>query len=154
WLDPSTGMSYLINVYTPQPFVNSVNSVNTVPVESLGSREESLKDGVQLLGNMANINPVGTPGVVTHGNIMPLFDIYVSTEGRDLGGVLADVEKIVEDMKGEKPRTAEVQIHGQASLMNDAYFELIVGLLGAIVLVYLLIVVNFQSWLDPFIIIT
>ena len=154
WLDPSTGMSYLINVYTPQPFVNSVNSVNTVPVESLGSREESLKDGVQLLGNMANINPVGTPGVVTHGNIMPLFDIYVSAEGRDLGGVLADVEKIVEDMKGEKPRTAEVQIHGQASLMNDAYFELIVGLLGAIVLVYLLIVVNFQSWLDPFIIIT
>lgn len=154
WLDPSSGMSYLINVYTPQPFINSVNSINTIPVEASGSRTESLNDKVQLLGNMANITPVGTPGVVTHGNIMPLFDIYVSTEGRDLGGVLADVEKIVEDMKDEKPRSAEVEIRGQASLMNDAYFELIFGLLGAIVLVYLLIVVNFQSWLDPFIIIT
>ncbi len=154
WLDPSSGMSYLINVYTPQPFINSVNSINTIPVEASGSRAESLNDKVQLLGNMANITPVGTPGVVTHGNIMPLFDIYVSTEGRDLGGVLADVEKIVEDMKDEKPRSAEVEIRGQASLMNDAYFELIFGLLGAIVLVYLLIVVNFQSWLDPFIIIT
>ena len=154
WLDPSSGMSYLINVYTPQPFINSVNSINTIPVEASGSRADSLNDKVQLLGNMANITPVGTPGVVTHGNIMPLFDIYVSTEGRDLGGVLADVEKIVEDMKDEKPRSAEVEIRGQASLMNDAYFELIFGLLGAIVLVYLLIVVNFQSWLDPFIIIT
>lgn len=154
WLDPSSGMSYLINVYTPQPFINSVNSINTIPVEASGSRADSLNDKVQLLGNMANITPVGTPGVVTHGNIMPLFDIYVSTEGRDLGGVLADVEKIVEDMKDEKPRSAEVEIRGQASLMNDAYFELIFGLLGAIALVYLLIVVNFQSWLDPFIIIT
>jgi len=154
WLDPSSGMSYLINVYTPQPFINSVNSINTIPVEASGSRADSLNDKVQLLGNMANITPVGTPGVVTHGNIMPLFDIYVSTEGRDLGGVLADVEKIVKDMKDEKPRSAEVEIRGQASLMNDAYFELIFGLLGAIVLVYLLIVVNFQSWLDPFIIIT
>ncbi|MBL8036015.1 MAG: efflux RND transporter permease subunit [Nitrospira sp.] len=154
WLDPSTGMSYLINVYTPQPFTNSINSIKTVPVESSGSKEGSLNDRVQLLGNLANITPVGTPGVVTHGNIMPLFDIYVSTEGRDLGSVLADVEKIVEDMKDEKPRSAEVEIRGQASLMNDAYFELIFGLLGAIVLVYLLIVVNFQSWLDPFIIIT
>jgi len=123
WLDPSTGMSYLINE-------------------------------VQLLGNLTDLSVEGTPGVVTHGNIMPLFDIYVSTEGRDLGAVLVDVEKVTESLKHEKPRTAEIEIHGQAQLMRDAYSELIFGLLAAIVLIYLLIVVNFQSWLDPFIIIT
>jgi multidrug efflux pump subunit AcrB len=85
---------------------------------------------------------------------MPLFNIYVSAEGRDLGGVLTDVEKITKSMKDEMPRSAAIEIHGQASLMHDAYFELIFGLLAAVALVYLLIVVNFQSWLDPFIIIT
>ena len=109
---------------------------------------------MQLLGNLANISAEGTPGVITHGNIMPLFDIYVSAEGRDLGGVLADVEKVTKSMEDELPRSAAIEIHGQAALMHDAYFELIFGLLAAIALVYLLIVVNFQSWLDPFIIIT
>jgi multidrug efflux pump subunit AcrB len=103
---------------------------------------------------LADISAEGTPGVVTHGNIMPLFNIYVSAEGRDLGGVLADVEKVTKSMEHELPRTAAIEIHGQASLMHDAYFELIFGLLAAVALVYLLIVVNFQSWLDPFIIIT
>ena len=152
WLDPSTGMSYLINVYTPQSQINSVNSLKTIPVDS--SSNSSNENNMQLLGNLANISAEGTPGVVTHGNIMPLFNIYVSAEGRDLGGVLTDVEKITKSMKHEKPSSAEVEIHGQAELMRDAYFELIFGLLAAIVLIYLLIVVNFQSWLDPFIIIT
>jgi multidrug efflux pump subunit AcrB len=151
WLDPSTGMSYMINVYNPQPQISSLNSIKTVPVDSSNG---AAKDDVQLLGNLARITPIGTPGVVTHGNIMPLFDIYVSAEGRDLGGVLSDVQKIVASMEHEKPRSAAVEIHGQAALMYDAYAELIFGLLAAIVLIYLLIVVNFQSWLDPFIIIT
>ena len=152
WLDPSTGMSYLINVYTPQSQINSVNSLKTIPVES--SSNSSNENKMQLLGNLADISAEGTPGVVTHGNIMPLFNIYVSAEGRDLGGVLADVEKVAKSMEDELPRSAAVEIHGQAALMHDAYFELIFGLLAAISLVYLLIVVNFQSWLDPFIIIT
>jgi multidrug efflux pump subunit AcrB len=151
WLDPSTGMSYLINVYTPQPQINSLNSLRTIPTNS---SDNPSKDDVQLLGNLADLSAEGTPGVITHGNIMPLFNIYVSAEGRDLGGVLTDVEKIAKSMEHEKPRSAELEIHGQASLMHDAYFELIFGLLAAIALVYLLIVVNFQSWLDPFIIIT
>jgi multidrug efflux pump subunit AcrB len=151
WLDPSTGMSYLINVYTPQAQINSLNSLRTVPVDS---SDNPSKEDVQLLGNLADLSAEGTPGVVTHGNIMPLFDVYVSAEGRDLGGVLGDVQKIAKDMEHEKPRSAELEIQGQASLMHDAYSELIFGLLAAIVLVYLLIVVNFQSWLDPFIIIT
>jgi multidrug efflux pump subunit AcrB len=152
WLDPRTGMSYLINVYTPQPQINSINSLKTIPVES--SSNSSNDHDVQLLGNLASLSAEGTPGVITHANIMPLFDIYVSTEGRDLGGVLTDVEKVAKSMEDELPRSAAIEIHGQASLMHDAYFELIFGLLAAIGLVYLLIVVNFQSWLDPFIIIT
>ncbi len=155
WLDPSTGMSYLINVYTPQPQINSVNSLKTIPVEAASnSAKDKQGQEVQLLGNLADITATGTPGVITHGNIMPLFNIYISAEGRDLGGVLADVQKVAKSMEDEKPRTAELEIHGQASLMHDAYFELIFGLLAAVVLIYLLIVVNFQSWLDPFIIIT
>ncbi len=159
WLDPSTGMSYLINVYTPQAQINSVNSLKTIPVESSdnssnNSDNSSNKNDVQLLGNLTELKAEGTPGVITHGNIMPLFDVYVSTEGRDLGGVLADVQKIVTSMEREKPPSAAIEIHGQAALMYEAYAELIFGLLAAIVLVYLLIVVNFQSWLDPFIIIT
>jgi multidrug efflux pump subunit AcrB len=152
WLDPTTGMSYLINVYTPQAQINSVNSLNTIPIDS--SSNGSNDRDVQLLGNLADISAQGTPGVITHGNIMPLFDVYVSAEGRDLGGVLGDVQKIADRMKGELPRSAAIEIRGQAALMHDAYFQLIFGLLAAILLVYLLIVVNFQSWLDPFIIIT
>ena len=152
WLDPATGMSYLINVYTPQPQINSLNSLQTIPIDS--SDNSSNGHDLQLLGNLADLSAEGTPGVITHGNIMPLFDIYISAEGRDLGGILGDVEKIAKSMEHEKPSSAHIEIHGQASLMHDAYFELIFGLLSAIVLVYLLIVVNFQSWLDPFIIIT
>lgn len=152
WLDPSTGMSYLINVYTPQPQINSINSLKTIPVDSAGSA--GTDHDVQLLGNLADLTAEGTPGVITHGNIMPLFDIYVSAEGRDLGSVLTDVERVAKSMEAELPHSAKLEIHGQASLMYEAYAELIFGLLAAIVLVYLLIVVNFQSWLDPFIIIT
>jgi len=152
WLDPKTGMSYLINVYTPQPQVDSVNSLRTIPVNS--SSNHANEQQTQLLGNLTKISAEGTPGMITHGNLMPLFDLYVSAEERDLGGLLADVEKITKSMEHEMPRSADLEIHGQASLMYEAYGQLILGLLGAIVLIYLLIVVNFQSWLDPFIIIT
>jgi multidrug efflux pump subunit AcrB len=152
WLEPTTGMSYLINVYTPQAQINSINSLKTIPVDSSGN--SSNDRDVQLLGNLAEITAEGTPGVITHGNIMPLFDIYVSAEGRDLGGVLADVETVAKGMEPQLPHSARLEVHGQASLMYEAYAELIFGLLAAVLLVYLLIVVNFQSWLDPFIIIT
>lgn len=152
WLDRKTGMSYRINVYTPQPQLTSIKNLMTVPV---AAEERALSENnVQLLGNLANFTLVGTPGAITHRNIMPLFDINVSAEGRDLGGVLADVEKVAHSMQEELPRSAAIEIHGQAELMHDAHVELVGGLVAAIVLVYLLIVVNFQSWLDPFIIIT
>jgi multidrug efflux pump subunit AcrB len=152
WLDRKTGMSYRINVYTPQPQLTSIKDLMTVPV---AAEDRALSEhNVQLLGNLANFSLVGTPGAITHRNIMPLFDINVSAEGRDLGGVLAEVEKVAKSMKEEMPRSAAIEIHGQAELMHDAHVELVGGLAAAIVLVYLLIVVNFQSWLDPFIIIT
>jgi multidrug efflux pump subunit AcrB len=162
WLDPSTGMSYRIDVQSPQPEIHSVQNIMITPVAGSASKTGSPPDSaapdegtddVQLLGNLASITAIGTPGVITHGNIMPLFDVYVAAEGRDLGGVLASVEEVTHQMEHDKPKSAAIEIHGQATLMHDAYRDLIVGLLGAVVLIYLLMVVNFQSWLDPFIII-
>ena len=155
WLDRKTGMSYRINVYTPQAQLTSIKDLMTVPV----SREEGAEHSegvrnVQLLGNLAKISAVGTPGAVTHGNILPLIDVYVSAEGRDLNSVLEDVEEVIHEMESELPKGAIIEIRGQAEVMRAALREMLFGLIAAVVLVYLLIVVNFQSWVDPFIIIT
>ncbi len=152
WLDRKTGMSYRINVYTPQPQLTSIKDLMTVPVNH--EDRDASNNNVKLLGNVTTLSVIGTPGVVTHQNLMPLFDIYVSAEGRDLGSVLADVEKVTHSMEAELPRGAALEIRGQAETMQEAYIELLVGLVVAIALVYLLIVVNFQSWLDPFIIVS
>ncbi len=152
WLDQKDGNSYQINVYTPQPQLTRMQDLLTIPVDA--GEVEASKNETQLLGGVASISAVGTPGVVTHANIMPLFDIYVSAEGRDLGGVLDDVKEAAKSLEKELPRGASLEIHGQAETMHGAYIELIGGLIAAIVFIYLLIVVNFQSWLDPFIIIT
>ncbi len=154
WLDRTTGMSYRINVYTPQAQLTSIKDLNIVPV---GQEHVESSDGirnVQLLGNMAKISAIGTPGAVTHGNIMPLIDVYVSAEGRDLNSVLVEVEKVIHGMESDLPRGATIEIRGQAEVMRAALTEMLFGLIAAVVLVYLLLVVNFQSWLDPFIIIT
>ena len=152
WLDHKTGLSYQINIYTPQSQLTSIKDLMTVPVNR--NDLDSSQNTVQLLGNVTTLSMIGTPGLISHANIMPLFNIYVSAEGRDLGGVLADVEKAAKSLEKELPRSATLEIHGQAETMYKTYVELIVGLIFAVVLVYLLIVVNFQSWLDPFIIIS
>jgi multidrug efflux pump subunit AcrB len=155
WLDRSTRQSYRLNVYTPQPQLTSVKDLMSIPVApEVRDHEDGSEDTVQLLGNMTNLSLIGTPGVVTHRNLLPMIDVLVSAEGRDLGGVLADVRKIAASMRDELPRGSEVEIHGQSEVMHEAFVELGGGLLVAILLVYLLIVVNFQSWIDPFIIIT
>ena len=152
WLDLKTGMSYQINIYQPQPWVSSTNELNRIPVKPVG--EGGLDQDYQLLGNLTKKSPVGTPGLVTHRGIMPLIEVYVSAEGRGLGDVLDDVKKIVNEMDEEVPRGSAVQIAGQAANMVTTYGELLVGLAAAVVLIYLLLVINFQSWLVPFIIIT
>ncbi|MCS6306535.1 MAG: efflux RND transporter permease subunit [Nitrospira sp.] len=154
WLDRQSGMSYRINVYTPQPQLTSVKDLMTVPVSREGGSSEEGVRNVQLLGNLAKISAIGTPGAVTHGNIMPLIDVYVAPEGRDLNSVLVEVEQIIDGMESELPRGSIIEIKGQAEVMRAALREMLFGLIAAVVLVYLLIVVNFQSWLDPFIIIT
>jgi multidrug efflux pump subunit AcrB len=152
WLDLKTGMSYQINIYQPQPWVSSTNELNRIPVKPVG--EGGLDQDYQLLGNLTQKSPVGTPGLVTHRGIMPLVEVYVSAEGRGLGDVLDDVKKIVNEMDEEVPRGSAVQIAGQAENMVTTYGELLIGLAAAVVLIYLLLVINFQSWLVPFIIIT
>ncbi|GKS68908.1 multidrug efflux pump subunit AcrB [Nitrosomonas sp. PY1] len=152
WLDERTGISYQINIYTPQPQLASIKDLMTIPVNS--GDIDSADRSIQLLGNLTELSAIGSPGLVTHKGIMPLFNIFVSAEGRGLGGVLADVEKIVHDMEKDLPRGSAVEISGQAETMRSAYSELVFGLVAAVVLIYLLLVVNFQSWLDPFIIIT
>jgi multidrug efflux pump subunit AcrB len=155
WLDRSTQQSYRLNVYTPQSQLSSIQNLKTIPVApEMRDHEINSKETLQMLGNITKLSLIGTPGVVTHRNLLPMFDVLVSAEGRDLGGVLADVRKIVESMKNELPRGSEVEIHGQSEVMHDTFVELGGGLIVAILLIYLLIVVNFQSWLDPFIIIT
>jgi len=154
WLDRQTGMSYRINVYTPQAQLTSVNDLMVVPVGREQNESSGETRNVQLLGNLAKISAVGTPGAVTHGNILPLIDVYVSAEGRDLNSVLEDVEEVIHSMESELPQGAIIEIRGQAEVMRAALREMLFGLIAAVVLVYLLIVVNFQSWVDPFIIIT
>lgn len=153
WMDRKTGLSYQINIYVPQPQMRRTEDLLTVPINK-GDLSDNSENSTQLLGNIATITPTGTPGLVTHQNLLPLIDVYVSSEGRDLGGVLSDSQKIMESMKSELPRGAAIEIQGQAETMRSAYLELLGGLVAAILLVYLLIVVNFQSWTDPFIIIT
>lgn len=152
WLDQRTGNSYQINIYTPQQQLTSVKDLMTVPVVS-SDTDSTIRD-MHLLGNVTTLSAIGTPGQVTHKGIMPLINVFVSAEGRGLGGVLEDVDRIVDGMKKDLPRGSAVEISGQAETMRSAYSELVIGLAAAVVLVYLLLVVNFQSWLDPFIIIT
>ena len=152
WLDLKTGISYQINIYNPQHQVASINDLNTIAVKKKG--DAGLDEDYQLLGNLTKLSQVGTPGLVTHRGVMPLIEVYVSAEGRGLGGVLADVEKIVDKMKDGLPRGSTIRISGQAETMVSTYGELLIGLLAAIALIYLMLVINFQSWLIPFIIIT
>jgi len=154
WLDRKTGMTYRINVYTPQPQLTSINDLMSVPVSREQTEPSENIRNVQLLGNLATISARGTPGALTHGNIMPLIDVYVSAEGRDLNSVLEEVEEVIHSMESELPKASRIEIKGQAEVMRAALREMLFGLIASVVLVYLLIVVNFQSWVDPFIIIT
>ena len=148
WLNPENGVSYPIVVQMPQYRVNSVSDLSNIPVTSQNSKSD------QYLGGLANITHGPSPGVVSHYNVQPVIDIFGDTQGRDLGATSGDISKILAESKKDLPRGSYTIVRGQVQTMNDAYSQLYFGLAGAIVLVYLVIVVNFQSWLDPFIIIT
>ena len=148
WLDPKTGVSYAITTQTPQYRANSLQDLKNIPVASVGGARP------QILGNLAFINRAANLAVVSHYNIQPVIDIYGSVQGRDLGGVAREINRILNDSQKDLPRGSQLIVRGQIQTMNSSFDGLLEGLLFSIVLVYLLIVVNFQSWLDPFIIIT
>jgi multidrug efflux pump subunit AcrB len=148
WLDPRNGVSYPIVAQTPQYRVGSLSQLRNIPVT--GSRAGDM----QILGGLASIHREVSPGVVTHYAIQPAFDIYAAIQGRDLGAVASDIQKVMKDNAAAAPKGSTVTLRGQVVTMNSAFSGLLFGLAAAIVLIYLLIVVNFQSWLDPFVIIT
>jgi multidrug efflux pump subunit AcrB len=146
WLNPKNGVSYPVSVQTPQYRIDTLDGLKTMPVTAAGKT-------AQLLGGLATMTPGPTSAVVTHYNIRPAIDIYATTQGRDLGGVTSDIRKIIDESRPEWGKGVRVVMRGQVATMEQAYGELFFGLALAIVLIYLLIVVNFQSWLDPFIVI-
>ena len=148
WLNPKNGVSYPIAIQSPQYRMTSVQDLMNTPVNSPTAR------GAQVLGNLVQLTPMVRPAVVNHYAVQPVIDVYVSTQGRDLGGVASDITKALKPFQDHLPRGTQIMMRGQVVTMKTSFFGLGFGLLGAIVLVYLLIVVNFQSWLDPFIIIT
>jgi multidrug efflux pump subunit AcrB len=152
WLDHKTGVAHLVNLQTPQTQLTSMSDLETIPIDQ--GDGDPTGQGAQILGGLSQITQIGGPLEVSHRDILPVIDIYASNAGRDLGAVNAAVERVLEQTKGEVPRGARVQVQGQAVTMKSAYVQLLIGLAFSIVLVYLVIVVNFQSWLDPFIIIT
>src|SRR6202042_2083755 len=111
-------------------------------------------NALQYLGGLAQITPGPSPGIVSHYNVQPVVDIYGAVQGRDLGALSADIDHILQETRKDVPHGSYVVLRGQVHTMTSAYSQLLFGLAGAVLLVYLVIVVNFQSWLDPFIIIT
>ncbi|MFA8391360.1 efflux RND transporter permease subunit [Burkholderia ubonensis] len=149
WVNPKTGVQYPLAIQTPQYDIGSVGDLLGTPV-SAGRTGEPL----QLLGNLVQVRTASEPAVITHFNIRPAIDLYVSVEGRDLGSVASEIDRLVSDARATLPRGTALTMRGQIETMRTSYLGLGAGVAMAIVLVYLLIVVNFQSWLDPLIIIS
>ncbi len=145
WLNPRNEITYQVAVQSPQYRMTSMQDLMTIPVTS--------PQGPQLLSNLVQLYPVARPATVNHYNVQPVIDVYASTQDRDLGAVAAETEKVLKTFDGQLPRGTHIVVRGQVATMRSSFFGLGIGLVGAILLVYLLIVINFQSWLDPFIII-
>jgi multidrug efflux pump subunit AcrB len=148
WSDPRTGITYPVVVQTPQYRVDSAEALLNTAVTG------GEPAGRQLLSNVASLERGEVVSVISHTDIQPTFDIFASVQGRDLGGVAAEVQKVVNEVSSQLPPGARIAVRGQVESMNTAFVRMGLGLILAVVLVYLLMVVNFQSWLDPFIIIT
>ncbi|WP_322088197.1 efflux RND transporter permease subunit [Burkholderia sp. BCC1999] len=150
WINPRTGVQYPLQIQTPQYNIASVDDLLGTPISASGRTGMPL----QLLGNLVQVRSTANPAVITHYNIRPAIDVYVSVEGRDLGSVAGEIDRIVSDARATLPRGTDLTVRGQVETMRTSYIGLGAGVAMAIVLVYLLIVVNFQSWLDPLIIIS
>lgn len=148
WLDPRNGVSYNVAVQTPQYKMSSVSDLINTPVTGTGGQAP------QILSNVASLGRSRTQAVINHYNVQPVFDVFANVQGRDLGGVAKDIYKIIGGYQKSLPRGTTIIVRGQVQSMNDSFVGLGIGIAFAILLVYLLMVVNFQSWIDPLIIIT
>jgi multidrug efflux pump subunit AcrB len=146
WLNPQNGVNYQVVVQTPQYRIDSLQSLARTPLTSPAGNAS------QMLGNIANFQRDITPVIINHYNIQPVYDIYADTDQRDLGGVSSEIHKIMDDMEKSLPVGTTLALRGEVKTMSDSFTRLGVGIIFAIILVYLLMVVNFQSWLDPLII--
>ncbi|SAL79437.1 acriflavin resistance protein [Caballeronia choica] len=147
WLNPANGVSYNVITSAPQYDMDSLQSVANIPLTSASGK-------TNLLGSLATLSRGSREAVVYHYNAQTSINLYATTERRDLGAVSDDVQRIIDEARGELPKGSSIEMRGQVETMNSSFSGLAFGLILAVVLVYLLIVVNFQSWLDPFIIIT
>jgi multidrug efflux pump subunit AcrB len=151
WLNPQNGVVYNVAVQTPQYQVDSLDALLNLPV---GTGTGTASPGVagagstQLLGNLVEVSPAQQAAIASRFNILPAIDVYVGVQGTDLASVAARVQALVDEVRPKLPRGSQVVLRGQVETMNASFVGLGVGLAGAIVLVYLLIVINFQSWLD------
>src|SRR5579862_7737245 len=148
WLNPKNGVTYSVAVQSPQYRITSLQDLMNMPVN------DPAVPNSQVLGNLARLAPTARPAVVSHYNVQPVIDVYASTQGRDLGAVAKATMKVLQPFMDHLPRGTQITVRGQVETMQSSFVGLGIGLLGAILLVYFLIVVNFQSWLDPFVIIT
>jgi multidrug efflux pump subunit AcrB len=150
WLDSQIGVQYLLNIRVPEYRMTSLADLNSMQVTAgaPGSGDE------ELLGNLATIARTSSQPIYSHYNVVPVIDIFGGVDGRDLGGVLRDVRAIVAQAQKSLPFGSSLTLRGQVETMNSSFLDLGVGLVMAVALIYLLLVVNFQSWLDPFIILT
>jgi multidrug efflux pump subunit AcrB len=148
WLDPRTGVSYSITTQTPQYRVDSLQDLQNIPISNSSGTPP------QILGNLASISRGASLAAVSHYNVQPVVNIYGSAQGRDLGAVARDLDRVVSESQKDLPLGSRTVVRGQIETMRSSFSGLLAGLVFSIVLVYLLIVVNFQSWLDPLIIIS
>jgi len=150
WVNPDNRVNYVLAVQTPPERIDTVEALMNTPIINGANQTQP----PQLLSNLARLRRTVSEAVVSHYNVQPVFEVYADVQGRDLGGVSADVQRIVDSLRSELPRGSTFAIRGQVESMNSSFTGLGFGLLFAVLLVYFLMVVNFQSWLDPFIILT
>ena len=151
WLSPTNGVVYSLAVQSPQYAIDSLDELLRTPVRAAGA---AMTTAPQLLSNLVAVAPAAQEAVDSRFNLAPTIDIFSSAQGRDMGGISVDIRRLVAQLRPHLPRGVSVDIRGQTETMKSSFVELGVGLVMAIVMVYLLIVVNFQSWVDAFIIIT
>jgi CzcA family heavy metal efflux pump len=164
WVNPDNRVNYVLAVQTPPERINSVealmntpiiNGASSSPLAPVGGEGSGVRGSPpQLLSNLTKLRRTVSESVVSHYNVQPVFEVYADVQGRDLGGVSADVQRVVDSLRPELPRGSTIAIRGQVESMNSSFTGLAAGLVFAVLLVYFLMVVNFQSWLDPFIILT